>query len=77
MNSLQIEGLLKKDLQAKKIFKKVCGLDEIEVPSYPFTSVINSDTRDKKGEHWWLYTLTKPEEENTSTPMYCLLRSLV
>ena len=52
MNSLQIEGLLKKDSQAKKIFKKVCALDEIEVPSYPSAYVINSDTSDKKGEHW-------------------------
>ena len=48
MNSLQIEGLLKKDSQAKKIFKKVCALDEIEVPSYPSAYVINSDTSDKK-----------------------------
>ena len=52
MNSLQIEGLLKKDSQAKKIFKKVCALDEIEVPSYHSAYVINSDTSDKKGEHW-------------------------
>ena len=52
MNSLQIEGLLKKDSQAKKIFKKVCALDEIEVPSYPSAYVINSDTSDKKGKHW-------------------------
>ena len=52
MNSLQIKGLLKKDSQAKKIFKKVCALDEIEVPSYPSAYVINSDTSDKKGEHW-------------------------
>ena len=52
MNSLQIEGLLKKDSQAKKIFKNVCALDEIEVPSYPSAYVINSDTSDKKGEHW-------------------------
>ena len=52
MNSLQIEDLLKKDSQAKKIFEKVCALDEIEVPSYPIAYVINSDTSDKKGEHW-------------------------
>ena len=52
MNSLQIEGLLKKDSQAKKIFKKVCALDEIETPSYPSAYVINSDTCNKKGEHW-------------------------
>ena len=52
MNSLQIEGLLKKNLQAKKIFKKVCALDQIEVPSYSSAYVINSDTSDKKGEHW-------------------------
>ena len=52
MSSLQIEDLLKKDSQAKKIFKKVCALDEIEVPSYPSAYVINSDTSDKKGEHW-------------------------
>ena len=52
MNSLQIEGLLKKDPQAKKIFKNVCALKEIEVPSYPSACVINSDTSDKKGEHW-------------------------
>ena len=52
MNSLQIEGLLKKDSQAKKIFKKVCALDEIEAPSYPSAYVINSDTSDKTGEHW-------------------------
>ena len=52
MNGLQIKDLLKKDSQAKKIFKKVCALDEIEVPSYPSAYVINSDTSDKKGEHW-------------------------
>ena len=52
MNNLQIEGLLKKDPQAKKIFKKVCALDEIEVPSYSSTYVINSDTSNKKGELW-------------------------
>ena len=52
MKSQQIEGLLKKDPQAKKIFKKVCALDEIEEPSYPSAYVINSDTSDKKGEHW-------------------------
>ena len=52
MNSLQIEGLLKKGCQAKKIFKKVCALDEMEVPSYPSPYVINSDTSDKKDEHW-------------------------
>ena len=52
MNSLQIEGLLKKDPQAKKIFKKVCALEEIEMPSYPSAYVINSETSDRKGEHW-------------------------
>ena len=52
MNNLQIEGLLKKDSQAKKILKNVCTLDEIEVLSYPSAYVINSDTSNKKGEHW-------------------------
>ena len=77
MNSLQIEGLLKKDPQAKNIFKKVCALNEIEVPSHPSAYVINSDNSDKKANTGWLYTLTKTEEENTSTDMDGLLRSLV
>ena len=77
MNSLQIEGLLKKDSQAKKIFKKVCTLDEIEVPSYPSAYVIYSIISGKKANTGWLYTLTKTEEENTSTAMDCLLQSLV
>ena len=51
MNSLQIEGLWKKDSQAKKIFKKICALNKMEVPFYPSAFVINSDTSDKKGEH--------------------------
>ena len=32
--------------------RKVCVLDEIEVPSYPSAYVINSNTSDKKDEHW-------------------------
>ena len=52
MNNLSIKGLLKKDPQVQKIFKKVCALDEIEAPSFPYAYVINFDTSDKKGEHW-------------------------
>ena len=77
MNSLQIEGFLKKDPQAKKIFKKVFALDKIEMPSYPSAYEINSDTSDKKGEHWVAVCFDKNREENISTAMDCLLRSLV
>ena len=77
MNSLQIEGLLKKNPQVKKIFKKVCALDGIEVSSYHSAYVINSDASDKKGEHWVAVYFDKAEEENISTAMDCLLRSLL
>lgn len=52
MNTLQIERLLKKDSQSKKIFKKVCALDQLEAPTYPSAYVINSDPIDEPGEHW-------------------------
>ena len=73
MNSLQIKGLLKKDPQAKKIFKKVCALDEIKVPSCPSAYVINSDTSHKKGEHWVAVYFDKNKRGNASTAMDCLL----
>ena len=52
MNTRQIEQILKKDCQAKKIFKKVCAVDQLEKPSYPSAYVINSDPKDESGEHW-------------------------
>ena len=64
MNSLQFGGLLKKNPQIKKIFKKVCALDEIELSSYTSAYVINLILVIKKASTGWLYTLTKTEEEN-------------
>ena len=52
MNTLQIERLLKKDLKTKKIFKKVCALDQLEKPTFPSAYVINSDPSSEPGEHW-------------------------
>ena len=64
MNSLQIESLLKKDPEAKKIFKKVCALVEIEVPSYPSAYAINSEhwvavyfNKNRRGEYFDSYGL--------------------
>ena len=51
MNTLQIERLLKKDLKTKNIFKKVCGLDQLEKPTFPSAYVINSDPSSEPGEH--------------------------
>ena len=52
MSSLQIEGLLKKDPQTKKIFKKVSALNERKALSCLSAYVINSDTSNKKGDYW-------------------------
>ena len=52
MNTQQIEQILKKDSQTKKIFKKVCALDQLKTPSYPSAYVINSDPKNRPGEHW-------------------------
>ena len=52
MNILQIERLLKKGLKSKTIFKKVCALDQLEKPTFPFAYVINSDPSSEPGEHW-------------------------
>lgn len=52
MNTQQIDSLLKRDPFSKKIFKKVCALDQIEQPIFPSAYVINSDPSNKPGEHW-------------------------
>ena len=52
MNTQQIDSLLKRDPFSKKIFKKVCALDQIEQPTSPSAYVINSDPSNKPGEHW-------------------------
>ena len=52
MNTQQIESLLKRDPQSKKIFKKVCAFDQVEQPTFPSAYVVNSDPSNKPGEHW-------------------------
>ena len=53
MNTLQLEWILRRDPYAKRVFRKVCALDQLEAPLLtPSAYVINSDPSSKSGEHW-------------------------
>ena len=53
MNTLQLEWILRRDRYAGRVFRKVCALDQVQVPSiFPSAYVINSEPSSESGEHW-------------------------
>ena len=52
MNTDQIEHFLKKDVYARKVFKKACARDQLKRVGYPSAYVINTHPKSLPGEHW-------------------------
>ena len=52
MNTIQIERFLKKDPDARKIFKKPCARNQLKHVTYPSAYVINTHPSSLHGEHW-------------------------